>query len=137
MRATDQSILKHVFVAVGTCMKVVLEANGGVVVAGDLNVVADDASCLQALSDSAFLSHFDQFYLQERPWRLLCPTPEIVSRLISDVSGRQPPTPSRPKPAARMNASGSTGPSSPPAYRGEGKAVLVISQFSHNLSVSL
>ena len=84
-------------------------------IAGDLNVMADDASRLQALSDSAFLSHFNQSYSQERPWRLLHPKPEIVSKLISDVSGRQPLTPSRTKPAARTNESGDTGPNSPPA----------------------
>ena len=60
--------------------------------AGDLNVMADDASSLQALSNSAFLSHFEQSYSQERPWRLLRPKLEIVSRLISDVLGRKPPS---------------------------------------------
>ena len=74
--------------------------------AGDLNVMADDASRLQALSDPAFLSHFELSHSQERPWRLLRPTPAIVSRLISDVLGKRPPTLLPPRLAAKTIGSG-------------------------------
>jgi hypothetical protein len=35
---------------------------------GDANVMADDASRLQHLTNSAFLAHFQQVYLQPKPW---------------------------------------------------------------------
>ena len=37
---------------------------------GEANVMADDASRLQHLSDSALLAHFNQHYPQTKPWVL-------------------------------------------------------------------
>jgi sugar (pentulose or hexulose) kinase len=38
---------------------------------GEANVMADDASRLQHLTNCAFLDHFQQEYPQPKPWRLL------------------------------------------------------------------
>ena len=50
---------------------------------GEDNVMADDASRLQHLTDAALLSHFEQRYPQGKPWRLLHLRPEHASKLIS------------------------------------------------------
>ena len=50
---------------------------------GDANVMADDASCLQHLSNTAFLAHFNQNYPQETPWHLLHLKPQTASELTS------------------------------------------------------
>ena len=65
---------------------------------GDQNVMADDASRLQHLTDSAFLAHFQQRYPQPKPWRLLQLRPETVSPLISALRCKSAtvPTPARP-----------------------------------------
>ena len=57
--------------------------------AGDHNVMADNTSCFQELTDPTFLAHFEQFHSQEHPWQLLQPRPTMVSRLISDVLGQR------------------------------------------------
>jgi hypothetical protein len=48
---------------------------------GPLNVMADDASRLFDLSDTALLNHFNTFYPQDKPWQLYVPRPEILSVL--------------------------------------------------------
>ena len=50
---------------------------------GPSNVMADDASRLWDRSDSQLLSHFNQTYPQEQPWRLCPLRPEMLSALIS------------------------------------------------------
>ena len=50
---------------------------------GEANVMADDASRLQHLTDVAFLAHFEQHYPQPRPWRLRRLTPQTNSRIHS------------------------------------------------------
>ena len=66
---------------------------------GDENVMADDASRLQHLTDTAFLSHFEQVYPQELPWKLLHLPSELSSKLISLLRSKSPPCPrlERPK----------------------------------------
>ena len=49
---------------------------------GPANVMADDASRLQHLSDDAFLAHFEQAYPQSAPWKLLHLPTEHASELI-------------------------------------------------------
>ena len=61
---------------------------------GTSNVMADDASRLQALTDAAFLSHFEQHYPQDRPWRLLHLSPETCSRLMQALRSKSPAEPS-------------------------------------------
>jgi hypothetical protein len=50
---------------------------------GEANVMADDASRLQHLTDCAFLAHFQQEYPQPKPWQLLQLPRESASQLIS------------------------------------------------------
>ena len=65
---------------------------------GEQNVMADDASRLQHLTDSQFLSHFEQHYPQPKPWRLLHLRSDTTSKLISSLLCKSPtpPTPARP-----------------------------------------
>jgi len=65
---------------------------------GVSNVMADDASRLQHLTDSSFLSHFAQTYPQPTPWRLLPLPSETASALTSALLCQSPigPTPSKP-----------------------------------------
>jgi hypothetical protein len=73
---------------------------------GPDNVMGDDASRLQHLTDSAFLSHFEQQYPQALPWELLHLPPETASALISALLCKPPPSPPPPR-LARPNASSS------------------------------
>jgi hypothetical protein len=50
---------------------------------GPLNVMADDASRLLHLSDTALLTHFDTSYPQNQPWRLYHLRPDMLSALIT------------------------------------------------------
>jgi hypothetical protein len=50
---------------------------------GDHNNMADDASRLWTLSDSAFLAHFNSTYPQTQPWQLFRPSPKTISSAIS------------------------------------------------------
>jgi energy-coupling factor transporter ATP-binding protein EcfA2 len=50
---------------------------------GPDNIMADDASWLQHLTDSAFLTHFEQAYPQPRPWQLLRLPHSTASQLTS------------------------------------------------------
>lgn len=52
-------------------------------ISGKANAMADDASRLWHLSDSAFLSYFNQQYPQTLPWRLCPLRPAMNSSLIS------------------------------------------------------
>jgi hypothetical protein len=45
--------------------------------------MADDASCLQYLTDSQFLAHFEQTYPQRRTWQLLHLSTKLSSELNS------------------------------------------------------
>ena len=67
---------------------------------GDQNSMADDASRLQHLTDTAFLAHFQQHYPQPTPWQLLRLRPEIVSALTSCLRCKSTtvPPPARPPP---------------------------------------
>ena len=60
---------------------------------GPDNIMADDASRLQHLTDQAFLAHFDQSYPQPRPWVLLQPPPETISLITSMLLCRSPNSP--------------------------------------------
>jgi len=76
---------------------------------GEANVMADDASRLQHLTDAAFLQHFQQAYPQPQPWVLLHLPPETSSQLTSRLLSRQsaPPTsPRQTRPATPSSASG-------------------------------
>ena len=81
---------------------------------GDVNVMADDASRLQHLSDSAFLAHFEQEYPQPAPWRLLTLSPENASQLISALLCRSPRAQPAPKTDVPKTTRSATGPSSAP-----------------------
>jgi len=56
--------------------------------AGSRNVMADDASRLQHLSDVDFLTHFNSTYPQPQSWRLWTPPPQIISSVISALHRR-------------------------------------------------
>ena len=58
---------------------------------GCLNSAADDASRLQALSNAAFLRHFNSTYPQSLPWRLWTPPRALRSCVISAL--RNMPSP--------------------------------------------
>ena len=82
---------------------------------GPANVMADDASRLQHLTDTDFLLHFNQEYPQPQPWILLHLPLQVVSRLISALHCQSPLLPTHPnasKPTARSSASGQS--SAPP-----------------------
>lgn len=81
---------------------------------GTRNVMADDASRLQHLTDSAFLAHFQQRYPQTKPWRLLHLPSETTSRLISALRSKSPALPTLPRPSAPRAPSSDTGLSSAP-----------------------
>ena len=57
---------------------------------GKANKMADDASRLWDLSDSALLAHFELHYPQTRPWQLCQLRPEMLSSLISALHKRRP-----------------------------------------------
>ena len=69
---------------------------------GPDNVMADDASRLQHLTDQAFLAHFNQSYPQPRPWVLLQPPPGMISLITSMLLCRSPNSPA----LARLDAAG-------------------------------
>ena len=50
---------------------------------GPVNAMADDASRLLHLSDTALLAHFNTFYPQTRPWRFSLLRPAMLSALIT------------------------------------------------------
>jgi hypothetical protein len=52
-------------------------------IAGPANAMADDASRLWHLSDSALLTHFNTIYPQHKPWKLSQLRPEMHSALIT------------------------------------------------------
>ena len=79
---------------------------------GDDNVMADDASRLQELTDSAFLSHFEQQYPQPAPWILLPLPTEISSPLICALLSTSPPLPLPPNDAKPPTKSSACGPTS-------------------------
>ena len=62
---------------------------------GDANVMADDASRLQHLTDSAFLAHFEQHYPQPKGWVLLQLRPEVASTLTSMLLSNSPLRPTQ------------------------------------------
>ena len=65
---------------------------------GPANVMADDASPLQDLTDK---SHFQQTYLQPRPWQLRHLPPNSTCLLISALLSTSLASPSLPRPAKR------------------------------------
>ena len=75
---------------------------------GDANVMADDASRLQHLTDSAFLAHFEQHYPQERAWVLLRLPSKMASSLTSALLLDTPAEPILPR-IERPNAPTSGG----------------------------
>jgi hypothetical protein len=50
---------------------------------GGSNNMADDASRLFQLSDTAFLSYFNSTYPQQVSWQLVTPTPQMISAVTS------------------------------------------------------
>ena len=85
---------------------------------GPANVMADDASRLQHLTDTALLSHFAQHYPQPLPWTLLHLNADfnfsLTSALLSKPRTRTL-SPRPPKPAIASLANGSL--SAPPSAR--------------------
>ena len=79
---------------------------------GTSNSMADDASRLQHLTDSAFLSLFAQRYPQPKPWRLLQVAPETASRLISALLCKSPSLPTSRKLMTDATRSSGSGPPS-------------------------
>ena len=78
---------------------------------GSANGMADDASRLQHLSDTAFLAHFQQKYPQPKPWKLLHLHSETASRLMLALRSKSPAEPQLPSTAGlttRSSASGLT-----------------------------
>ena len=65
----------------------------GFFIPGEANVMADDASRLQHLTDREFLSHFEQHYPQSTPWQLLHLTSETEQCLISVLRSKSLPRP--------------------------------------------
>jgi hypothetical protein len=81
---------------------------------GPQNVMADDCSRLQQLTDCAFHAHMQQAYPQETPWRMLSLRPAMNSSLIAALRSSSPPPPSCQKPGGEMLSSGQSGPSTAP-----------------------
>ena len=79
---------------------------------GDANVMADDASRLQHLTDSQFLAHFEQHYPQPRPWQMLHLPSELNSWIHSALLSTTPATPVLTSTLAPSRAPSVTGPSS-------------------------
>lgn len=80
-------------------------------VPGPANVMSDDASRLQHLTDEEFLSHFEQAYPQSKPWKLLHLPNDIASKLISALRSKSPPLPTLPsdeRPPTKSLESGAT-----------------------------
>ena len=84
---------------------------------GPVNVMADDCSRRWDLSDDALLSHFNNHYPQERPWRLCHLRPDWLSSLISALQRQRPdpalargplPMPPRPGISGGSSAANST-----------------------------
>jgi len=50
--------------------------------------MADDAYCLQHLTDSEFLHHFNSAYPQEMPWMLCHSRPEMITSMASALQRR-------------------------------------------------
>ena len=57
---------------------------------GKRNLMADDASRLQSLSNQEFLTHFNSVYPQEQSWRLWTPSHEMSSSLIGSLHKKRP-----------------------------------------------
>ena len=99
---------------------------------GKANVMGDDASRLQQLTDAAFLAHFEQHYPQDKPWRLLHLPSEISSPLISALRSESPlplPPPRRGRPKPK-----SWGIGKPSATRSVATSPSVMSWASTNAS---
>ena len=58
---------------------------------GPANVMSDDASRLQHLTDAAFLAHYEQVYPQSQPWTLLRLPPDLASLLLLGLRSTLPP----------------------------------------------
>ena len=60
---------------------------------GEVNVMSDDSSRMQHLSDTELLSHFEQLCLQPTPWVLHHLPSQTVSLMISALVSKQPSVP--------------------------------------------
>ena len=67
---------------------------------GPDNVMSDDASRLQHLSDPVFLAHFEQHYPQSQPWTILALPDSVSSPLLSALRCKSPLPLPRVKPDA-------------------------------------
>ena len=76
---------------------------------GEENVMADDASRLQHLTDLSFLSHFDQHYPQDKPWVLLPLKTRHASQMISALRSNSPTLPELEPPSTEPKAPLATG----------------------------
>ena len=76
---------------------------------GDANVMADDASRLQHLTDSQFLAHFEQHYPQPQPWKLLHLPSPTRSWILSALASTKPALPIPPSEFAPSKALSPTG----------------------------
>jgi hypothetical protein len=78
-------------------------------VPGKLNAMADDCSRLWHLSDLELLTHFDRTYPQTASWRLVHPTPELLSSVTCALHRRRPELASflqEPMPTTTLGSSG-------------------------------
>jgi hypothetical protein len=76
---------------------------------GDVNVMADDASRLFALSDDQLLTHFDTVYPQMNSWRLVHPTSGMLSSVTSALRRKRAEPASflhQPTPTTKPGSSG-------------------------------
>ena len=105
-------------------------------ISGDANRMADDASRLQHLTDSAFLSHFEQHYPQAKPWKLLHLPPEPASQLTSALSSKGPPKPPLARPAPPMPRSWACGTSTAFKPASPSPSVLSLAPMAASLTSS-
>jgi len=81
---------------------------------GDLNVMADDASRLVHLSDTAFLAHMNSAYPQQLPWELRPLCGALKTSLLRALRREPPQMPSRSRPSRSVPPPLDIGPSSVP-----------------------
>jgi hypothetical protein len=97
---------------------------------GDANVMADDASRLQHLTDSAFLAHFQQEYPQPEPWRLLRLPQKNALQLISALRSVSHPQPQPQNGATPPTKSLASGPTSAPVKASPAPSILCLPKTS-------
>ena len=82
---------------------------------GPDNVMGDDASRMQDISDLAFHAHFQQAYPQSQPWELHHLPDAVSSHLISLLRSRLPTLAPPPRLGKPLTPTSDSGPSSAPS----------------------